>query len=175
MTCYFDPTSVLVADQSLFRGRWSDRHWLNVPGPFYGGETDNCLTGRIVAPRHVLYDGERFGEFVYRQPRTAAETLLVIEAVGDDPWGGYGCDGDEHWTAETVREWWRDRGRVLEHLAAGRSDWESIDASYNQGTAAAVRDFEAYIADGLEQSLRIYLHWLLERRSPTENATLPSL
>lgn len=64
---------------------------------------------------------------------------------------------------------------MLEHLATGRRDWEDFDASYDQGTVAAVRDFEAYIADGLEQDLRIYLHWQLERRSPTEDAVLPTL
>ncbi|MGV9268276.1 hypothetical protein ACWDRR_26835 [Kitasatospora sp. NPDC003701] len=76
-----------------------------MPGPFYGGGTDNCLTGRIAAPGHVLYDGERFGEFVRRQPRNPAGTLLVVEAVDGDPWGGYGFDGDQHWTARAVREW----------------------------------------------------------------------
>ncbi|MGA5817126.1 hypothetical protein ACPC54_04595 [Kitasatospora sp. NPDC094028] len=58
MTLYFDPTAGLGEDREAFRGRWEDRLWLNVPGPFYGGGTDNCWTGRLSAPRHVLYGGE---------------------------------------------------------------------------------------------------------------------
>jgi hypothetical protein len=38
-----------------FRGRWEERNWRNVPGPFYGAMTDNCWIGRLHAPRHVLY------------------------------------------------------------------------------------------------------------------------
>jgi hypothetical protein len=43
-------------------GRWEERSWLNVPGPFYGAETDTCATGRRAAPSNVLYtvDGQEF-------------------------------------------------------------------------------------------------------------------
>ncbi|RKE16992.1 ferredoxin [Streptomyces sp. TLI_171] len=165
MTLYFDPLPHLGE---------RDRHWLNVPGPFYGAETDNCLTGRQAATRRVLYDGERFGECVWRQPRDPAGTRQVLGALCEDPWG-YGCDGDRHWTPGTVRARWHVRARVLEHLAAGQADRERLDAQYDQGTVAAVRAFEAYLADGLHHDLRIYLYWLQERRSPDRHSPLPAL
>lgn len=67
---YFDPVPLLRDARESFRGHWADRKWLNVPGPFYGADTDNCGTGRIHAPGLVLYEGEHFTEYVYRQPRT---------------------------------------------------------------------------------------------------------
>ncbi|MGW1072906.1 ferredoxin [Streptomyces sp. NPDC002537] len=175
VTLYFDPPTVLGDDRDSFQGRWEDRLWLNVPGPFYGGATDNCWTGRLSAPRHVLYGGEHSTEYVYRQPRTPAETALLAEAAGQDPFLGYGCDGDARWTPQAVREWWRDRGRVLRYLSDRRSEWDDSDAAAGQGVAAAVRDFESYLGGGLATDLRIYLHWLEERRSPGPGDRLPAL
>lgn len=43
------------------------------------------------------------------------------------------------------------------------------------GRGAAVRRFEAYLAEGLATDLRIYLYWLEERRSPTVLDKLPEL
>ncbi|MGW0899935.1 hypothetical protein ACWD0G_23655, partial [Streptomyces goshikiensis] len=91
-------------------GKWEERNWLNVPGPFYGAVTDNCWTGRLVAPAHILYDDEQHSaEFVYRQPRTEAETYKILNAAANDPYAGYACDGDDHWTPQSVRAWWADR------------------------------------------------------------------
>ncbi|MFI8311072.1 hypothetical protein ACIGBK_10650 [Streptomyces microflavus] len=73
MDVYFDPVPLLGEALTVFQGRWADRQWLNVPGPFYGADTDNCGSGRIFAPALVLYEGEHFTEYVWRQPRTAAE------------------------------------------------------------------------------------------------------
>ncbi|MFD8750363.1 ferredoxin [Kitasatospora sp. NPDC059577] len=175
MTLSFDPVAVLGDDRDAFRGRWEDRLWLNVPGLLYGGETDNCWTGRLSAPSHVLSGGEYLTEYVYRRPRTPADTALLVEAADNDPLLGYGCDGDSRWTPETVREWWRDRGRVLQYLTDHRSTWDEGDAWARQDTAAAVREFERYIAGGLATDLRIYLYWLEERRSPTPADRLPEL
>ena len=38
-----------------------------------------------------------------------------MKAAKADPYRGYACDGDQRWTAESVRDWWRDRARVTEH------------------------------------------------------------
>jgi hypothetical protein len=57
---YFDPVPLLGDARAEFQGRWTDRNWLNVPGPFYGAVTDNGCTGRIHAPALVLYEGEHF-------------------------------------------------------------------------------------------------------------------
>ncbi|MFJ4770609.1 ferredoxin [Streptomyces uncialis] len=175
MTLYFDPLPAVEGHRDVFRCKWEDRLWLNVPGPFYGGETDNCWTGRLSAPDHVLYGGEHLSEYVYRQPRSAAETARLVEAADADPFHGYGYDGDDRWTTGTVREWWRDRGRVTTYLADRREEWEEWDVREGQGVAAAVRRFEAYLAGGLATDLRIYLYWLEERRSPTVFDRLPEL
>lgn len=67
MDLYFDPVPLLDDARRAFLGRWSERKWLNVPGPFYGAETDNCGTGRVHAPGLVLYEADHFTEYVYRQ------------------------------------------------------------------------------------------------------------
>ncbi|MFB9554195.1 ferredoxin [Streptomyces roseoviridis] len=173
MTLYDDPVASLSdKDREVFQGRWEDRLWLNVPGPFYGGETDTCRTGRISAPQHVLYGGEYLTEYVYRQPRRPAEAARLVEAACCDPLLGYGCDGDTRWTPDAVREWWRDRGRIIEYLSA--HDWNAIDWA-QQGVFAAVRDYESSFAGRLAADLRTYLFWLEEGRSPSAGERLPDL
>ncbi|MFI1128686.1 hypothetical protein [Streptomyces althioticus] len=62
---------------------------------------------RVSAPRHVLYGGQYVTEYVYRRPRTPAETARLAEAAAHDPVLGYGCDGDSHRTpaARGVSPW----------------------------------------------------------------------
>ncbi|MFF2778519.1 ferredoxin [Streptomyces sp. NPDC058052] len=172
MTLYYDPVASLGKDLEAFQGIWEDRLWLNVPGPFYGGDTDTCRTGRLSAPRHVLYGGEYLTEYVYRQPKTPDETARLVEAADCDPFLGYGCDGDARWTPEAVREWWRDRGRITEYLSA--HDWADVDWA-EQGLAAAVQDYRSYLAGCLAADLRTYLYWLTEGRSPAPGERLPDL
>ncbi|MEI5521558.1 ferredoxin [Streptomyces brasiliscabiei] len=175
MTRHFDPLTAIGDAREAFEGRWEDRLWLNVPGPLYGAATDNCWTGRLHAPTHVLYGGDHASEYVFRQPRTPAETARLVEAARQDPFAGYACDGDAWWTPELVREWWRGRAEVTEYLAGRRGEWEEFDARSGQGVVAAVRGFEAYIADGLATDLRVFLYWLEERRSPGVDDRLPVL
>ncbi len=114
-------------------------------------------------------------EYVYRQPRTPAETAQLVEAAECDPFLGYGCDGDAHWTPRAVREWWRDRGRIVQYLSDGMSEWDDSDARAGQGVAAAVQDYESYMTGSLATDLRIYLYWLEEGRSPGHGDRLPEL
>jgi hypothetical protein len=97
---YFEPP------EQYFCGIWADRHPLNVPGPFYGAMTDTCCDGPPLAPASLLYDADGQG-FVWRQPRNADETLALMTGASSDPFLGYACDGDQHWTPETVRGWWQ--------------------------------------------------------------------
>ncbi|MFH8726292.1 ferredoxin [Streptomyces termitum] len=172
MTLPYDPVAGLGRDREAFRGSWEERLWLNVPGPFYGAGTDTCRTGRVAAPRHVLYGGAYLTEYVYRQPRTPAETARLVEAADQDPFLGYGCDGDARWTPDAVREWWRDRGRITAYLAA--HDWDAVDWA-GQGVAAAVRDYASSLEGSLAADLRAYLHRLEEGRFPTAGDRLPDL
>ncbi|MDI1461372.1 hypothetical protein QEZ54_10365 [Catellatospora sp. KI3] len=154
-------------------GRWEDRNRRNVPGPIYTGETDTCLTGRLHAPRQVLYD-EGGQEFVYRQPTTAAEVHALLTAAEEDPFQGYAVDGDEHWTADAVRAWWRDRSRTAEWIAAARGQWhEPVDG--RQQTRAGHDEYAAHLADGLHSYLLGYAYWLDNRRVPQPGELLPEL
>ncbi|WP_083959114.1 hypothetical protein [Herbidospora mongoliensis] len=165
----------LLGGRDHFLGKWEERNRLNVPGPFYGAETDTCLCGPVVAPRHVLCDDEG-QEFVYRQPGSADQVQAVLDAAWSDPIAGYARDGDEHWTPESVREWWARRSQVQElagRLAEtyGNSDWD-----WEREQVPAWRDFAASISGGeLEGYLRDYLFWLAERRQPREGEPLPEL
>ncbi|WP_075737002.1 ferredoxin [Streptomyces acidiscabies] len=67
MQRYFDPVPLLGDTRAAFRGQWPDRKWLNVPGPFYGADTDNCGTGRLHAPGHVLYEAEHWTPAAVRE------------------------------------------------------------------------------------------------------------
>ncbi|QFG24622.1 ferredoxin [Actinomadura sp. WMMB 499] len=175
MDLYFDPVPLIDDVRDSFLGRWDDRTWLNVPGPFYGAETDNCCTGRLHAPELVLYEAEHFTEYVYRQPRTPEELRHLVAAADEEVFAGYGRDGDEHWTPAAVREWWRNRGRIREYLADHQHVWEEDDAKSGQGTAAAARNYAAYIDGELAAHLRVYLFFLEERRSPAPGDRLPLL
>lgn len=147
-----------------------------MPGPFHGADTDNCGTGRIHAPALVLREGQHFTEYVWRQPRTAAELQQLVDAAEAEVFSAYGCDGDDHWTPETVREWWRDRARITAYPAARRPVREADDERSGQGTAAAAAEaYAAYLDGELAAHLRACLFWLDERRSPTAADRLPQL
>ncbi|MEV0687704.1 hypothetical protein AB0I35_27955 [Nocardia sp. NPDC050378] len=114
----------LDLNDSVYHGdKWEDRHWMNVPGPFYTGQTDTRWTGRIRAPDNVLYGCEYYNEFVYRQTKSAAEVESLLEAAAADPFDGYAWDGDVRWTLSAVRAWWSGRGTVTEHLAELLADY----------------------------------------------------
>jgi hypothetical protein len=153
----------------IFQGKWEERNWRNVPGPIYGAMTDNCWVGRLSAPRHVLYgDDENYEqEFLYRQPKSLHELLQVLDAAQQDPWAGWACDGDQHWTVDSVREWWRNRLRLKEWIDhANAQEDEVLDG---------LRDYRGYIDGPLEVDLRRYCYWLTDRRSPAEDQALPDL
>ena len=156
--------------------KWAEKLWLNVPGPFYTGETDTCWTGRLPAPRHVLYGGPRLAEFVYRQPKTPEEVDCLVDAAWDDPLDGYACDGDSRWTPDAVREWWRGRDEVAEHVTALARRWEAGGADpYDLDAAGGARDFLAYLAGELETDLRAYVFRLENGRYPVAGDRLPML
>uniref|UniRef100_A0AAU2JW69 Ferredoxin n=1 Tax=Streptomyces sp. NBC_00049 TaxID=2903617 RepID=A0AAU2JW69_9ACTN len=180
---YWDPVPYarrLVVPGTLrfpvFTGVWAERNWRNVPGPFYGANTDCMELGRCEAPRHIAYDDDH--EFVYRQPGNAFETEAVVSAAQVELYLGYGWDGDDHWTVEAVRDWWRDRGRVREWAVAAAAEREAEDPEFlvhHRDAAQGHRDFVAHIDDGLEAYLRGYLFWLEQRREPKPGEALPGL
>ncbi|MFZ3497086.1 ferredoxin [Streptomyces sp. 5.8] len=155
---------------------WEKRDWRSVPGPFYASETDTCWMGRGCAPAHVLYDDDGYGqEFVYRQPRTPAQARDLVCAAECDPFGGYGGDGDAHWTPDLVRGWWRERGRVREWAVALHRSWSVSDGVYEREAADGARAYVEHIDGDLADYLRGYLFWLAEARPARPGEALPAL
>ncbi|MCM1968950.1 MULTISPECIES: ferredoxin [unclassified Streptomyces] len=154
---------------------WEKRDWRSVPGPFYTAGTDTCWTGRMCAPAHVMYDDDYGQEFVYRQPRTAAQVRDLVCAGECDPLGAYGGNGDAHWTPELVRGWWRERGRVREWAAALERSWSVSDGPYEREAAGGARAYVAHIDGDLAGYLRGYLFWLEEHRPARPGEALPVL
>ncbi|MCP3758699.1 ferredoxin [Streptomyces sp. TBY4] len=176
----WDPVGELTDDErSSFErgGERPERLWLNVPGPFWTGMTDNCWTGRMEAPDNVLYTADSLycTEYVFRQPRNPAEVRALSGAAWADPFGEYFCDGDLRWTPAEVREWWAGRGRVAEHLAESLADFGPGGSVDDEEVAAGVREFQGYLDDGLAVDLRAYLFRLEEGRYPEAGERLPQL
>jgi hypothetical protein len=161
--------------EAYLRGRWTSRDWRNVPGPFYGADTDSCWMGREVAPGHIVYDDNFGGEIVYRQPCNAEEVRFVLSAARNDPYDSYAADGDEHWTLGLVQEWWAERGRLASWIEDVQQRWSSSERADERDNAAGLRDFARYLDDGLEEYLRNYGFWLDNRRPPRPEETLPEL
>ena len=160
--------------ETYFMGTWDQRNVLNMPGPFYGAETDTCMDGPEYAPASLLCDAIGQG-FVWRQPRNDVETLALMTGASSDPFGGFGWDGDQHWTPDLVRDWWArrdERAHMVSSLVteltnprlAASSLWISLVASYGD-----------YIVFGLEEGLGRYLSFLETGRYPREGETLPAL
>ncbi|MFF7452879.1 hypothetical protein [Kitasatospora sp. NPDC008115] len=179
---YWDPLPtarhLLVENPHLdqFGGLWRERNWRNVPGPFYGADTDTMEMGRLDAPFHIAYDDDG-REFVYRQPTDPVQTFDLLSGCFFGH-GGFAMDGDDHWTVPGVREWWHGRGRVREwavtasdHLARASGEYRK----HYQDSAQGLRDYIAYLDGGLEKYLRGYLFWLAERRPPRRGEARPEL
>jgi len=123
-----------------FSGQWKDRNWMNIPGTVYCGQTDNCLTGPLVAPNNVYVDEGGY-EIIFRQPTTLYELQQVIKAASVDPFQGYSMDGDSHWTIEAVTAWWSRVGELKDNLAR-RIKQEMESASRDYAGARSIRSLD---------------------------------
>lgn len=146
----------------FFKSNFGKRNPFNIPGPFYGAETDTCATGPHEAPRNVLMDPNG-QEFVFRQPANVEEIRDMLSAALCECFQGYGMDGDDHWTLLLVRDWWKSRLDLLASL--GRLD----------GSSASILLWRLFLAGEAEQYLRHYAFFVEERRIPTDSDTLPTL
>ncbi len=152
------PSELPVAvDQSSFGGQFEEKNRLNVPGMFYGADTDTCGTGPGEAPENVALDTDG-QEFVFCQPFTKRELLEVLRAAEVECFSGYGCDGNAHWTVELVRSWWADRN-------SHREAWR----------AAEISDVDERFESDVPQWLRTYMFYLQNRRAPRTSDELPEL
>lgn len=157
------PGWLRVADlpADFFRPDFGHRNPLNIPGPFYGAETDTCQTGVAEAPNNVLLD-DRGQEYVFKQPEDAAELRDVLSAALCECFTGYGADGDQNWTLALIREWWTTRFDLLGRVAAA-------------GNGAEVRRWRVMLAGGAKEYLRGYAYFVEEGRRPTASDRIPDL
>lgn len=154
------PVTALVGQ--FFRPAFAKRNPLNIPGPFYGAETDTCETGPAEAPHNVLLDASG-QEFVFTQPTNENELRDIFGAAMCECFVGYGADGDDHWTPALIREWWRSR---LDLLAL---------SSQAGGLPESKRRWERILWGGGEAYLRSYAFFVENRRLPTEADALPEI
>jgi hypothetical protein len=155
---------VRVSDlgSDFFRPAFDKRNPLNMPGPFYGAETDTCATGPPEAPNNVFLD--RNGqEFVFKQPANCAELGNILVAALIECFGGYGADGDDHWTLTLIREWWRSRHDLLAHTGE------------LSGSPDSVLSWRRLLSGDAENYLRAYAFFVEEGRDPKDTDLLPDV
>lgn len=141
---------------TYFRGRWDQLNDLNVPGAFYGADTDTTGEGPWVAPASVALDG--IGQaFVWRQPRGKAEIHALMTAASSDPFAGYGWDGDDHWSPDLVASWWDRR-----HARRAQTEQAVVDLRHDSPERAD--EFWMYATSGAESDLERYAAYLAGRR-----------
>jgi hypothetical protein len=110
------------------------------------------MAGQPVAPANIAFT-ETWQEFVWRQPRDDAEIDAVIEAARQDPFGGYGRDGSDHWTPDLVAAWWEGRH-------ARRPLTEQAVANLREYAPDRADEYWDYATSGAENDLERYATWL---------------
>ena len=161
--------------EAYFRGSWKERNPLNCPGPFYGAETDTCLDGPFHAPASLLCDANDQG-FVWRQPRSDAETLAFMTGASSDPIGGFGLDGGQDRLPDPVRAWGAGRGEGEAIVASPTLELAGRATSDDGvGWARLAAEYREYDAGALEWDLRRYIYFLEGGRYPSADVRLSSL
>jgi hypothetical protein len=150
----------------LDNDHWGAKNPFNFPGPFYSGESDTCGTGPDQAPANVMLDADGC-EFVFKQPATHYELLCVVNAAAVEVLDSYSSNGNDHWTTETCRNWWHNRGPLLRALQG-----EKI-IKRNEGQAQL---YFNYLQGTAEMDLRRYCYFLETGDYPVAECTaLPAL
>ena len=156
------PVTIHFQGVKIFSGRFEERNCFNIPGPFYGAQTDTCETGPDEAPDNILLDGNG-PEVVFRQPTTIDELQRIIGAACADPFSGYGADGNEHWNLRLIREWWQDKESRLAQIG----NLSATNQSTDQWLSYSMSQSESY--------LRCYAFFIENRRLPKPADHLPDL
>jgi hypothetical protein len=176
----FDVSAALAAwdeeeSANYFLATWSDKTWMNTPGPLYCGNGDNCGTGTLQAPNNVQVDPEGF-EVIFRQPVNRFELRQVLQAAWADPLSGYGCDGDAHWSLPAIRMWWAEERREVEAtLARERETQLALGSAKDYAYSAGLERWLQYVRHGLQPYLQRYAFFMEEGHVPDSSAVLPTL
>lgn len=176
----FDVSAVLVAwdegeAENNFLAKWSDKAWMNTPGPLYCGAGDNCGTGPLCAPNNVQRDPDGY-EVVFRQPVNRFELRQVLKAAWADPLRGYGCDGDAHWSLRAIRMWWAEERRKVEvSLMREREVQLALGSAKDFAYFAGLERWLDYLRHELHPYLQTYAFFVEEGHPPDSGAVLPTL
>lgn len=157
-----------------FSGQWANKNWMNTPGPLYGGATDNCGTGPLAAPNNVYTDHDGY-EVVFRQPVNHYELQQVLDAAGQDPFLGYGADGDAQWSYHTIRAWWKRRSELVAALERRSQEQRALTTALSYTHFAALERWHSYLLTGMHTYLRVYAFFLLEGRIAQQGESLPEV
>jgi hypothetical protein len=150
----------------LDHDHWLKIHPFNFPGPFYTGESDTCGTGDSEAPGNVMYDSYCC-EYVFKQPKTYAEFLCVIDAAAVEVFDSYSCNGNAHWTIELCKKWWGQKTYLVEQL--NHPEVKKMNGGREQL-------YINYLSSEAELDLRRYCYFLDNGRyTANDNAILPDL
>ena len=150
----------------LANSHWEVKHPFNFPGPFYTGESDTCGTGEPEAPYNVMQD-ENAKEFIFRQPKTFAELLGVIDAADVEFFESYSCDGNKFWTYPKCKEWWKNRFDFIAEM--NKTETKEV-------TGESINLFENYLKSEAEKDLKRYCYFLENGSYPNVEITaLPQL
>ncbi|MDQ2827759.1 MAG: ferredoxin [Chloroflexota bacterium] len=155
-------------------GVWGDKHWMNTPGALYGGQTDNCGTGPLDAPNNIQVDHKGY-EFIFRQPVNLYELRQVLQAAYDDPFQGYGADGDAHWSYDGVKEWWTRKRELEAEIDQRYKEQLALEDHKDYRYFVALQRWRDYLETGMHAYLRAYAFFLSERRVPRDEDRLPDL
>jgi len=151
----------------LAASHWAKKHPFNFPGPLYTGETDTCGTGVPEAPGNVLFDGYCC-EFIFRQPANYQQFIAVKDAAAVEVFDSYACDGNQHWTGQACREWWRNRERIIHRLLH--------DPEYLKQNGERGKRYVDYLNSTAKQDLQKDILFLENGIYPTKEGTpLPEL
>jgi hypothetical protein len=91
-----------------------------------------------------------------------------------DPWAGWACDGDVHWTPTLVRDWWQERDHLRQWIIAKHDIWADAASPDEREAANGLMDYLAYIDTELANDLRAYMYFL-DGSAPANKELLPQL
>jgi hypothetical protein len=119
------------------------------------------------APDNILFDGYCC-EYIFLQPRNYEQFIAVKDAAAVEVFDGYACDGNQHWTRQACREWWRNRDEIIHRLL---HDPEYLKQNRERGKL-----YVDYLNSSAKCDLQKYVFFLGNARYPREEGTaLPEL
>lgn len=131
--------------------------------------------GSSCAPELVGIDHDGV-DVIFRQPTQRAEVQAIQVAAANDPFDGYGRDGNAHWTLAGIREWWRQRDEIDRHVESSILRVASWRHPSERPLLQRVwESWRRFLNEEAAGYLRRYAHFVEYRAWPAPDASLPEL